>query len=216
MAALVGNLVMIRSDIRAHFSPDPVIYWLGDTSHRRRKSDHNPDGYGRVYAIDVMYNVGSKASAVVKACVGRWDLAYIIHNRTIWSKAYGWRARRYTGSDPHRNHVHISGVHATSARNRRTHLSWGGAKPVTSKPAAPAKPVAVPKYPGLMKRGSKGAGVRTAQAKLKARGWTIAVDGIFGPGMERVVKLFQKDKHLPVSGVLYQQTWNALWRSKVT
>src|SRR4029078_6832344 len=115
MAYLVGNLNVIRSDIRAHFNPDPTIYWLGDSSHRRRKSDHNPDSAGRVHAIDVMYRVGTKASAVVKACRGRSDLAYIIPNGTIWSASYGWSPRRYPGSNPHPDRVHISGQHTTRA-----------------------------------------------------------------------------------------------------
>lgn len=215
MAYLVQNLSMIRSDIRAHFSPDPTIYWLGDASHRQRASDHNPDSAGRVHAIDVMYSVGAKASAVVKACKGRPDLAYVIHNRTIWSASYGWRARRYTGTDPHTNHVHISGQHTTRARQTTTHLKWGTA-PAPTRPATTPTTSKAPPFPGEMKRGSRGAGVKTFQTKLKSRGWNITADGQFGPQTERVVRAFQKQKGLQVDGKVGPKTWNAIWNSRIT
>src|SRR4029078_1414527 len=110
--------------------------------------------------------------------------------RTIWSASYGWRPRRYTGSNPHTDHVHISGQHTTRARATRTHLRWG----TTSAPTQPSTGGTTnkaPRFPGEMKRGSRGTGVKTFQSKLKSRGWDINVDGEFGPQTERVVKAFQ-------------------------
>lgn len=211
MATLAGNLAYIRTDIYNHFNPNPTVYWLGDASHAATVSDHNPDSHGRVHAIDVMFPVGSKATAVVKACIGRSDLKYVIHNRTIWSAAYGWKARKYTGSNPHRDHVHISGKSGSTAEGRRTHLNWG----VAAKPAAP---VTVPAYPGELSKGDKSTGVRTLQARLNTRGYkpTLKVDGDFGGNTDTHVRAFQRWAGLKVDGIVGPQTWRALWVLKIT
>lgn len=56
----------------------------------------------------------------VAAKARRLGVMYVIWNRRIWSSyrhGEGWR--RYPGSDPHRDHIHVS-------------LSWAGAKGKTS------------------------------------------------------------------------------------
>ncbi len=73
-----------------------------------------------------------------------------------------------------------------------------------------------PKFPGLMKRKSTGAGVRALQQRLKARGWKITVDGEFGPQTDRIVRAFQKEKGLLVDGEVGPLTWNALWTAPIT
>lgn len=89
----------------------------------------------------------------------------------------------------------------------------GSTTPVPSPPApTPNHP-----WPGLYaKLGSSGDYVRTIQSRLKARGWTIGVDGQFGPQTDRVVRGFQADKRLTVDGVVGRDTWNALWNSPIT
>lgn len=89
-------------------------------------------------------------------------------------------------------------------------LAWIAAQ----EPAPP--PASHPAFPGLMRRGSKGNGVRQLQMRLRDRGWRIAVDGDFGSATEEVVKAFQKDKRLQVDGIVGPQTWNALWTTPVT
>jgi peptidoglycan hydrolase-like protein with peptidoglycan-binding domain len=74
----------------------------------------------------------------------------------------------------------------------------------------------VPPFPGTVKRGSRGPGVRAVQARLAARGWKVTADGDFGPATEAVVRAFQKEKHLGVDGIVGPQTWAALWRAAVT
>lgn len=118
-----GNLVVIMADVRAHLGP-VTIGTIGDTAHQTEVSDHNPDSRGIVCAIDVMFPVGPNATAIVDAARGRSDLAYIIHNRIIYSASRGWAAAVYTGSDPHINHVHLSSLHTTAADQTRTHLAW--------------------------------------------------------------------------------------------
>jgi murein L,D-transpeptidase YcbB/YkuD len=207
---LSGNLAAIRQSIWNAFSPKVTVGTIGDPSHSYRASDHNPDSRGIVCAIDVMYPVGAKASAVVRAAVGRADLAYIIHNRTIWSANNGWKAARYTGSDPHTNHVHISSKHTSTADQRRVGLNLGGIAPVA--PAAN-----IPAYPGLLKRGSKGLAVQVLQQRLNERGYAhIAVDQDFGADTEDRVRKFQRYARIRIDGIVGPVTHRALWTKPIT
>jgi peptidoglycan hydrolase-like protein with peptidoglycan-binding domain len=52
--------------------------------------------------------------------------------------------------------------------------------------------------------------VRTLQQLLQARGYDVAVDGIFGPITEGAVKDFQQSKGLAVDGIMGPQTWPKL------
>lgn len=90
--------------------------------------------------------------------------------------------------------------------------SGGTVPPAPSSPPTPNHP-----WPGVFARlGSSGDYVRTIQARLRQRGWTIGVDGQFGPQTDRVVRAFQADKNLGVDGVVGRNTWNALWNSPIT
>lgn len=212
---LSGNLAAIRQSVRTAYG-NVTVGTIGDSAHSRQASDHNPDNRGIVTAIDVMLPVGSRASSVVKAAVGRPDLAYIIHNRTIWSAAYGWRARRYTGSDPHTNHVHISSKHSTFADDYRVGLNLGGGP--SPAPVPPPAPTSYPRYPGYILRqsGRYDGNVKTWQRRMKERGWNIGVDGYFGQQTLSVVKAFQREKGLRADGLIGPRTWGTAWTSKVT
>lgn len=76
----------------------------------------------------------------------------------------------------------------------------------------PAKPkVDVSKYP-VLRKGSKGEYVRKLQTELVAKGYDPkGIDGIFGPGCDKAVRQFQKDKGLVVDGCVGPKTWNALY-----
>jgi len=52
--------------------------------------------------------------------------------------------------------------------------------------------------------------VRTLQQLLRARGQTVAVDGIFGPKTDAAVRAFQQAKGLTVDGIVGPKTWAAL------
>ncbi|MDE6255210.1 MAG: N-acetylmuramoyl-L-alanine amidase [Muribaculaceae bacterium] len=56
-----------------------------------------------------------------------------------------------------------------------------------------------------IKRGSRGADVKTLQAKLN-----LYPDGIFGPLTEEAVKQFQREKGLTADGIAGANTWRAL------
>lgn len=91
----------------------------------------------------------------------------------------------------------------------------GGHSPVPE----PPKPSPTPNHPWpgvYVARGASGDIVRTIQARLKARGWTITVDGDFGPATDRVVRGFQADKSLVVDGIVGKKTWDALWNAPIT
>ena len=68
----------------------------------------------------------------------------------------------------------------------------------------------------LLVRGSRNVYVRQFQQRLRDRGWTIGVDGIFGSQTETIVKKFQREKGLQVDGKVGPITWNAFWKSPVT
>jgi hypothetical protein len=56
-----------------------------------------------------------------------------------------------------------------------------------------------------------GTDVRTWQTQMKKRGWTIEMDGKFGPASERVLRAFQEEKGIVVDGELGPESWRAAW-----
>jgi len=74
----------------------------------------------------------------------------------------------------------------------------------------------VPPFPGTVKLHATGDAVRLVQQRLRDRGWKIAVDGDFGPGTDKIVRAFQREKGLTEDGVVGQQTWEKLWRAPIT
>jgi peptidoglycan hydrolase-like protein with peptidoglycan-binding domain len=62
----------------------------------------------------------------------------------------------------------------------------------------------------LVKRPSNKFPVRSLQQLLRARGHSVAVDGIFGPNTEAAVKSFQQSKGLAADGIVGPQTWPRL------
>lgn len=64
----------------------------------------------------------------------------------------------------------------------------------------------------VLKRGSRGQDVRVLQDYLDRAGFATDVDGVFGPGTQRLVKRFQSAQELPVTGVVDAATVDALRR----
>jgi len=65
-----------------------------------------------------------------------------------------------------------------------------------------------------LKSGSSGGDVTRLQAALRARGYTIAVDGSFGSGTASVVKAYQTRVGLTSDGIVGPNTWTALQRGR--
>jgi hypothetical protein len=93
--------------------------WVSDYRHSLRVSDHNPDkATGVVRAIDVDRDVHKSgkpdlmpdiADQIRRAAKrGEKRISYIIFDGRIASSRMGWRWRKYSGSNPHNAHCHIS------------------------------------------------------------------------------------------------------------
>jgi hypothetical protein len=93
--------------------------WIGDLRHSARPSDHNPDpATGVVRAIDVdrdVYKSGKPDlmpdiadQLRIAAKKGEKRISYIIFAGRIASPRMGWRWRKYSGSNPHNAHCHVS------------------------------------------------------------------------------------------------------------
>jgi peptidoglycan hydrolase-like protein with peptidoglycan-binding domain len=62
----------------------------------------------------------------------------------------------------------------------------------------------------LVRKGDQGHPVPSLQYLLRARGHSVAVDGIFGPQTDAAVRAFQQQKGLQVDGIVGPNTWSAL------
>jgi hypothetical protein len=93
--------------------------WIGDTSHKARPSDHNPDAKGIVRAIDIDRDLSGKAKPDIMPYLAdeirrfaKRDkskrISYIIFAGKIASSRMGWRWRKYRGINPHNLHLHCS------------------------------------------------------------------------------------------------------------
>jgi hypothetical protein len=58
--------------------------------------------------------------------------------------------------------------------------------------------------------------VKTWQKKMKDRGWSLGVDGCYGPESEGVCRDFQSEKGLTVDGDVGPKTWEKTWSAPVT
>ena len=90
--------------------------WLGDARHAARRSDHNPDaasGIVRAYDFNSAFTP-DRATAYDFAdqlrLLARVDkrISYIIFDGKIASYKRNYKWRKYTGINPHKNHIHIS------------------------------------------------------------------------------------------------------------
>lgn len=87
--------------------------WIGDPAHAARKSDHNPNKKGVVQAIDITHDPKGGADSYALADLLRVKrdrrIKYVISNGRIFSSTEKpWQWRKYTGSNLHTAHVHIS------------------------------------------------------------------------------------------------------------
>jgi peptidoglycan hydrolase-like protein with peptidoglycan-binding domain len=58
--------------------------------------------------------------------------------------------------------------------------------------------------------------VQVWQAQMSGRGWSIDVDGDYGPASDNVCRQFQSEKGISVDGQVGPDTWEASWSAPVT
>ncbi|HEX6291313.1 MAG TPA: N-acetylmuramoyl-L-alanine amidase [Herpetosiphonaceae bacterium] len=62
----------------------------------------------------------------------------------------------------------------------------------------------------VTKQGDSGDAVRAVQSQLVSKGYSLVIDGIFGPATDSAVRSFQTSRGLTVDGIVSLNTWNAL------
>lgn len=66
-------------------------------------------------------------------------------------------------------------------------------------------------YPGTLKIGSSGSAVKTLQQGLVSKGYSLSVDGVFGPVTQSAVMSFQRSQGITVDGIVGPVTWGKLF-----
>jgi hypothetical protein len=186
---------------------------IGDAAHASRKSDHNPwikdGGVGVVSAFDITHDPPNGCHT--------WNLAehlrtkrdprikYVISNGRIFSSP-SWTWRRYTGSNPHSSHMHVS-VHSTK-NHYDSEREWDLGQKMPPGPPVTGPDPDLPVNRPTLRRGSKGPLVLEVQTLLQA----ATLDGDYGPITEAAVRAFQSspDNDLKVDGIVGPNTWREL------
>jgi hypothetical protein len=225
---LAPSLVCLRAEINKKWpgrdkKSDGSI---GDKRHQGRTSDHNPNGRRSVNALDVDKD-GISPATLVAAATKHSACNYVIFNRAIYSRMYGFRAHRYTGSNPHTMHVHVSILQTNAAEQNKKNWLMTGSAPAPKPPPAP-QPGGRPKYtmgpwvlsntayfrPYLNSTPPYRKTVEVVQRKLYSLGYNPGpIDGRYGPKTLAEVKRFQRNSGLVVDGLIGIKTYNKL-RSK--
>lgn len=65
-------------------------------------------------------------------------------------------------------------------------------------------------YMPTLRKGDRGEAVRNMQSFLTYRGYTLVLDGIFGPKTDEAVKAFQSERNIDVDGIVGPVTWSKL------
>lgn len=77
-----------------------------------------------------------------------------------------------------------------------------------------------PAWPGrlllLREPAMVGDDIAAWQRQMRQRGWTVTVDGIYGPASRALCLAFQEDKHLEADGIVGPATWAAAWATPIT
>lgn len=117
-------------------------------------------------------------------------------------------ATKYTGSS---DYLRVGDILVTKTKGHTAVVLTNGAKAGDSAPT-----VDKPNRPTIRK-GSKGADVKTAQNLLIAKGHKLpkyGADGDFGGETDAAVRAYQRDKGLAVDGIIGAKTWAALLETK--
>lgn len=158
MARIAKSLATLRDQVNAAYPKRSKVSdgWIGDQAHSARKSDHNPNQYGVVQALDLTHDLDGKGDDF-----DAWKFAetlrrnrdrrikYIISNGRIANsrpvtkggktyKAFEWSP--YTGANKHAQHTHISVVDGPALYDDPS--PWDLDLPAGTKIEPPPKPPA--------------------------------------------------------------------------
>ena len=133
---LAGSLITLRQELDAAFEgrSKTMDGSIGDTAHAARFSDHNPNSAGVVTAIDVTTKGQEQVgAALLKVLIGDPRVKYVIWKGKIMSSTLRpWVWRKYTGSNGHYSHMHIS-----VRGNYDSTAAWGVPSPAQEPYAGP-------------------------------------------------------------------------------
>lgn len=212
---LAPSLSILQAELNVRWprrkKPDGTI---GDRAHQNRTSSHNPNKRGSVNGIDIS-NEGIDVPYVVRAAIKHPSTWYVISKGYIYSRTYNFAKRRYTGSNPHNTHIHIS-IYDTVAAERSTVL-WLREPvkvPVVPKPKPKVSSFPLPageyfsrKGTGKSHNGKRNpkdkANVAKIQKFLKGK-----VTGFYGPLTASRVYLWRKKVGLPKSTAFGKAAWD--------
>lgn len=209
---IAASLIKLRDQVNTAFpkrSKDSDGS-IGDAAHASRSSDHNPwvqDSKGQpiVTAIDLTHDPkdGFDSYAFADMLMAKKDprIKYVISNRRIGSGSDGpapWTWRKYTGSNPHDHHVHISVKSGESFFDNVK--DWD----IASFKADPTAAATYEKPMPTLKRGDTNPEVKVVQTKLQ-----LAITGEFDDQTYYTVKGWQLAKNLTPDGIVGPQTWKS-------
>lgn len=112
--------------------------WYASPNDRISKG-HNPGHNGYSHAIDVDKDGINQTLLIQRLIRTEGILWYVIWNRTLYSDTYNWVPRKYTGKNPHTDHLHIEIYHTNKAEQYAG--KWGVD---TSRNRPPDDPIPVP------------------------------------------------------------------------
>jgi peptidoglycan hydrolase-like protein with peptidoglycan-binding domain len=214
---LAPSLVQLRSEVNRRWPnrPKGSDGTVGDTSHNARKSDHNPNERGSVNAFDITYP-GVDPKIVIAAASKHPSANYVIFNKNIYSKKSNWKAVAYTGTNPHKTHLHVSILQSASAERDTT--PWLAGATVKPKP----KPVKRSTFPlpagqafGRRATAKVHNGYRNSEDKsdvkrIQRKLGVTPVSGWFGPVTEKAVKRWQLRRLIRRTGLVGKKEWDRM------
>lgn len=110
---LAKSLETLRTQINVRFPKRSKVSdgTIGDSRHKTKKSDHNPNSKGVVTALDITNDPqnGPDLAALIPYLLSDKRTKYIIFDRRIYNPTIQkGKARPYSGVNAHEKHLHIS------------------------------------------------------------------------------------------------------------
>ncbi|TWP47439.1 hypothetical protein FKR81_32530 [Lentzea tibetensis] len=237
MAWRVANsLLTLRDQIDRRFPGRNRVSdgYIGDSNHQNTDSDHNPwYGPGIVTAADWTHDPGAgfDIDRFTDELAASRDprIKYIIANGLILDSRpqfNPWKWMPYTGSNPHRSHVHLSVVASPASDDTRPWnipMLGGAPNPDPSRPPnVPAWPLPQDHYFGLISGPEQSHGgfyegerkwVKLIQQALQRKGFAPTdprwADGLYEQPTADSVAAWQR-AHMPGT-TRYGEVWSDDW-----